>query len=82
MLTLTSRNSFQALVRHLVAGSQAVFLLAKLEELLSISLVTATQGSRIKNGLFILMPFAPNFLTSLSLTPNFDLHKLLAITLG
>lgn len=40
-LALTGRNiHFQALARHLVAMSQAVFLLAELE--LPVSLVTAT----------------------------------------
>lgn len=43
-LALTGRNvHFQALARHLVAMSQAVFLLAKLE--LPVSLVTATRRS-------------------------------------
>lgn len=41
MLALTGRNiNFQALAQHLVAMSQAVFLLAELE--LPVSLVTAT----------------------------------------
>lgn len=82
VLVLTGREGFQALVRHLVAVSQAVCLLAE-SELLSISLVTVTQGSHnpTMNCVFILrvpgschsLPYSPS--------PKFYLHKLLPITL-